>query len=137
MNEHTHTEIYTLFLTRLSVVYARKHSSRHKVKRLVYYFRYVAMWSYSEILDHKVICLDKGWMRDIKKNKKRSRVIDIIEYVVFWFISLSQTYSYWSIASRSHSPFAQGIQWVSRIYIFEMNRWRDWSFHIYTIIASL
>jgi hypothetical protein len=38
MNEHSLSLV-------LVDVYARKHSSRHKVERLVYYIRYVAMWS--------------------------------------------------------------------------------------------
>jgi len=111
-----------LSLSRLSDVYARKHSSRQKVERLVYYFRYVAMWSDSEILDHQVVCLDKDRKRERdKKNKMRSRVIDIIECVVFWFISLSQTHVYWSIASHVHSPFAQGSMGQLCIYL----KWPD------------
>jgi len=117
-------------------VYARKHSSRHKVERLVYYIRYMAMWSDSEILDHIVVCLDKDRDREAKKNKMRSRVIDIIECIVFWFISLSQTHVYWSIASYSLSPFAYGSMGQLCIYL----KWTDdaeaWSFHIYTIITS-
>ena len=72
-------------LSRLSVVYARKHSSRHKVERLVYYFRYMLMWSNSEIFNCRVVCLDKGRMseNERERDKIRSRVIDIIKYVVF------------------------------------------------------
>jgi hypothetical protein len=40
----------------LSNVYARKHSSRRKVKRLVLY---VAIWSDWKILNDKVLCMDK------------------------------------------------------------------------------
>jgi hypothetical protein len=58
-----------------------------------------------------------------KKNKMRSRVIDIIECVVFWFISLSQTHVYWSIASHSHSPFAQGSMGQLCVYIHL--KWTD------------
>lgn len=56
-----------------------------------------------------------------KKTKMRSRVIDIIECVVFWFISLSQTHVYWSIVSHSHSPFAQGSMGQLCIYL----KWTD------------
>jgi hypothetical protein len=59
--------------------------------------------------------------RETKKNKMRSRVIDIIECVVFWFISLSQTHVYRSIVSHSHSPFAQGSMGQLCIY----SKWTD------------
>jgi hypothetical protein len=58
-----------------------------------------------------------------RKQKMRSSVIDVIECVVFWFISLSQTHMYWSIASDSLSlsPFVQGSMGQLCIYL----KWTD------------
>jgi hypothetical protein len=109
-------------LTRLSDVYARKHSSRQKVERLVYYFRYMAMWSDSEIyLTIKSYVWTKA-ERETKKNKNAFK--GNWHYWVcamFWFISLSQTHVYWSIVSHSHSPFAQGSMGQLCIYL----KWTD------------
>ncbi len=70
-------------------VYARKHSSRHKVERLVYYS--LDMWQCDPTAKYSSRKLsvwtkaegEREREKELGKNTMRSRVIDIIEYVVF------------------------------------------------------
>jgi len=58
--------------------------------------------------------------------KKKKKVIDIIERVLFWFI-FSILNSYVLINCTSLSLKA----WWVNLYLFSMNGWRDTLFHIY------
>jgi len=113
----------SLSLSRLSYVYARKHSSRHKVERLVYYFRYVAMWSDSEILERQVVCLDKDRKRDKKKQNafKGNWHYWVCFVLIYLFISNSCVLIDCVSFSLTFCSRLNG----SVVYIFEMNRWRD------------
>ncbi len=99
---------FSFTLLCLSDVYARKHSSRHKVERLVYYFRYMPMPSDSEILNHKVVCLDKGRTRE-RQNTFKGNWHYWVCFVFDLSLYLKLICVYWSIVSHSHSPFCSRL----------------------------